>query len=160
VYFDHVEFGNGKPGRHNRVVEGAGHPGVAILPISSEGIGLVRQYRHAVAEDVWEIPRGNGDSADPEAEARRELQEETGLRPLELTALGTTHPNSAILATRVSLFAARCAPTPGDTSPDASEQLEFRWFAIETAMEAAGAGQIADAMTLSALLRARLQRLI
>src|SRR5262245_14760363 len=91
LYFDHVKFPDGTAGRYNRVVEGTGDPGVAILPISTAGIGLVRQYRYAIADHVWEIPRGYGDSADLGAEARRELLEETGLRPLELIDLGTIH---------------------------------------------------------------------
>src|SRR5262245_49618672 len=160
LYFDRVEFPDGSAGRYNRIVEGTGDPGVAILPLSTAGVGLVLQYRYAIADQVWEIPRGYGDSADPASEARRELLEETGLRPLHLIDLGTIHPNSAILATQVRLFAAQCKPARVKPRGDGREQLQFRWLAIDEAMAAVEAGKIADAITLSALLRARLRRLI
>jgi ADP-ribose pyrophosphatase len=160
LYFDRVEFPDGSRGRYNRIVEGTGNPGVAILPISSLGVGLVCQYRYAIADHVWEIPRGDGDTVDSGSEARRELLEETGLQLLELISLGSIHPNSAVLATRVELFAARCNPVPSEPTFDGREQLEFKWFSIEEAIAAAGAGKISDAITLSALLRARLRNLI
>jgi ADP-ribose pyrophosphatase len=160
LYFDRVEFPDGSSGRYNRIIEGTGDPGVAVLPISSSGIGLVLQYRYAVAQHVWEIPRGYGDSADPAGEARRELLEETGLQPVELIDLGTIHPNSAVLATRIALYAARCEPGQAGPTIDGQEQLEFKWFAVEDAMRAVDTGEIADAITLSALLRARLRGLI
>jgi ADP-ribose pyrophosphatase len=160
LYFDRVEFPDGTRGRYNRIVEGTGDPGVAILPISSGGVGLVLQYRYAIADHVWEIPRGYGDSADPAREARRELLEETGLQPLELIGLGSIHPNSAVFATRVELFVAKCRPTRSKPTAGGREQLEFKWFSIEAAMTAVETGKISDAMTLSALLRARLRSLI
>lgn len=160
LYFDRVEFPDGTRGRYNKIIEGTGVPGVAVLPISTIGVGLVLQYRYAIADHVWEIPRGYGDSADPASEARRELLEETGLQPVELVDLGTIHPNSAVLATRVGLFAAKCKPAQAKPTIDGHEQLEFRWFAIEEAMTAVETGKISDAITLSALLRARLRSLI
>jgi ADP-ribose pyrophosphatase len=160
LYFDHVEFPDGSHGRYNRIIEGTGDPGVAVLPISSSGVGLVLQYRYAIAEQAWEIPRGYGDSADAAGEARRELLEETGLRPVELIDLGTIHPNSAVLATRIALYAATCEPGEARPARDGPEQVELKWFAVEDAMRAVDTGKIADAITLSALLRARLRGLI
>jgi ADP-ribose pyrophosphatase len=160
LYFDHVEFPDGSRGRYNRIIEGTGDPGVAVLPISSSGVGLVLQYRYAIAEQAWEIPRGYGDSGDAAGEARRELLEETGLRPVELIDLGTIHPNSAVLATRIALYAATCEPGEARPATDGQEQVELKWFAIADAMTAVDTGEIADAITLSALLRARLRGLI
>ena len=93
-------------------------------------------------------------------EARRELLEETGLRPVELIDLGTIHPNSAVLATRIALYAATCEPGEARPASDGSEQVELKWFASADAMRAVDTGEIADAITLSALLRARLRGLI
>src|SRR5512138_3536676 len=56
---------------------------VAALPVHDDGrITLVRQYRYAVHARVWELPAGRIDPGEtPEAGARRELEEEVGLRP-------------------------------------------------------------------------------
>ena len=61
------------------------HPGaVSVVPIVDEGEGaiLVRQYRSAVDQDVLEIPAGKRDvdGEPPERTARRELEEEVGMR--------------------------------------------------------------------------------
>jgi ADP-ribose pyrophosphatase len=160
LYFDHVEFPDGSRGRYNRIIEGTGDPGVAILPLSVLGVGLVFQYRYAIGDHVWEIPRGYGDGVDSASEARRELLEETGLQFLELISLGSIHPNSAVFTTRVELFAASCEPIHSQPVVAGRERLEFRWFSVDEAMEAAKAGKISDAITLSALLRARLRSLI
>jgi ADP-ribose pyrophosphatase len=160
LYFDRVEFPDGSRGRYNRIIEGTGDPGVAVLPIASIGVGLVLQYRYAIADHVWEIPRGYGDGPDSASEARREFLEETGLQPLELIGLGSIHPNSAIFATRVELFAAQCEPAHSEPTIGGREQTELKWFSIEEAMTAVATGKISDAITLSALLRARLRGLI
>ncbi len=160
LYFDRVEFPDGRPGRYNRIVEGTSNPGVAVLPFSTGGIGFVRQFRYAIEEHVWEIPRGYGDSSDSSREARRELLEETGLEPKKLVALGVIHPNSAVLATRMELFAAECNPEVPKLQVDGREHCEFKWFSIREAMFAVETGEIKDAITLSALLRARLRGLV
>src|SRR6266702_8300139 len=59
------------------------HPGsVGIVPILEEGrIVLIRQFRLAAGEIIWEIPAGTLEKGEaPEACARRELEEETGYR--------------------------------------------------------------------------------
>ena len=59
------------------------HPGaVTVVPVHDDGtVTLVRQYRAAVDALVLEIPAGtlDKDGEEPEAAARRELAEETGL---------------------------------------------------------------------------------
>ncbi len=160
LYFDRVQFPNGSQGFYNKIVEGTGVPGVAVLPISVRGVGLVRQHRYAIDRDVWEIPRGYGDSDDPSREAKRELVEETGLHAIELIPLGPMHPNSAVFATVVELFAARCNPEGGVASSDGNEDIEFRWFPVAEALRAAESGTITDAFTLSALLRGKLRGLL
>ena len=75
------------------------HPGaVAVVAVTDAGaVVLVRQYRPALDAWILEIPAGTCDVAgEPDAEtARRELAEEVGYAPRELTLL------------------ARCAITPG-----------------------------------------------
>ena len=55
---------------------------VAALPVHPDGrVVLVRQYRYAVDSLVWELPAGRIDPGETPAEgARRELEEEVGLR--------------------------------------------------------------------------------
>lgn len=66
------------------------HPGsVVILPIFEDGrVLLIRQYRHAVGEFLWELVAGRKETGEnPRAAARRELIEETGYRAKRLRNL-------------------------------------------------------------------------
>ena len=55
---------------------------VAALPVLARRSDRARrQYRYAVDDFVWELPAGRRDHGEtPEAGARRELEEEVGLR--------------------------------------------------------------------------------
>ena len=71
------------------------HPGaVCCVPILPCGkIGLIKQYRYAVKEDMIEIPAGKLDQNEiPEKCALRELEEEIGYRANKLTLLAKIHP--------------------------------------------------------------------
>src|SRR5919109_3732898 len=79
---DTVRFPNGANGE----LEMIRHPGAAaVVPFLSDPAGddpqilLLRQYRYAAEEFLYEIPAGRLDSGeDPRDCARRELMEETG----------------------------------------------------------------------------------
>ena len=68
-------------------------PACIVLPIehTPEGdfLWLVRQFRYTVGASYFELPQGGWEQADvePEAMARGELQEETGLRAERVTPL-------------------------------------------------------------------------
>jgi ADP-ribose pyrophosphatase len=68
------------------------HPGaVSVVPVVDEGTAvlLVRQYRAAVDRELLEIPAGKRDveGEPPAATARRELEEEVGMRAGRLESL-------------------------------------------------------------------------
>jgi ADP-ribose pyrophosphatase len=66
------------------------HPGsVAVVPLLDDGrLVLIRQFRLAVGGVIWEIPAGHIERGeDPEACARRELEEETGYRAGKVESL-------------------------------------------------------------------------
>jgi ADP-ribose pyrophosphatase len=160
LYFDDVEFPDGSRGRFNKIIDGEGHPAVAIVPFSELGIGLVRQFRYAIGRDVWEIPRGLGHTEDTELEARRELVEETGLIPKDLIPLGLMHADTSMIVTSMALFAARCDPINATPSSDPRESCDFKWWPTHDAFRAAERAEIVDGYSLSALLRARLKGLV
>ncbi|MEM4733566.1 MAG: NUDIX hydrolase [Candidatus Bathyarchaeia archaeon] len=158
LFFDHVRFPDGREGYYNRIIESEGRHGVAVLPFRRQSIGLVRQFRYPIGQELWEIPRGFGDSNDSRHDALRELEEETGIKiELErLVELGPIYPNSGILASQVLLFAADCEDVPElPKSPKGHEITEFRWIQKEEVLSGIASGEITDAFTLCAVLRAR-----
>jgi ADP-ribose pyrophosphatase len=78
----------------------------AVAAVDDDGcVVLIRQYRHAAGEYLWEIPAGllnPGES--PEACAQRELAEEVGLTARTLRPLGTMLPTPGYSDERIHLF--------------------------------------------------------
>jgi 8-oxo-dGTP pyrophosphatase MutT (NUDIX family) len=61
-----------------------------ILPIQDGRVWLVEQFRYTIQQRALELPQGGWEekNVDPEALARGELKEETGLHAAEMTYLG------------------------------------------------------------------------
>ena len=119
---------------------------------------LVRVHRPAVGRDLWELPRGFGDPADPDPAhtALREYREETGRDGAIIRTLGAIHPDSGLLATTVQIVLLRDAADDPDAAdapalvPD-GEIDASRWCTDAEIAELQQTGQIADALTLAAL---------
>jgi ADP-ribose pyrophosphatase len=159
VMDDDVEFPSGRKGRHLRIIESGGQPGAAVLARSGERYALVRVWRHALKAWEWGIPRGFAHGPDPEQTGRRELKQELGGEPCELTSLGDMTPNSGLLAGRVRLLFAHFdadVSTPIDTD----EVAEVRWVDMSTLRAEIIDGGIVDGFTLAALAAAAIRGLI
>ena len=65
------------------------HGGACILPVDTDGnVTMVRQFRYAFGEEIWELPAGKLEAGeDPFEAAKRELSEEP---PWAMTAKKST----------------------------------------------------------------------
>ena len=126
---------------------------VAALPVQADGrVVLVRQYRYAVDERVWEIPAGRLDPGETPAEgARRELEEEVGLRAAALDPLLVFYTTPGFCDERLHLFRAS-GLTEGEARPEADERIERGTFTLDEARAMIGRGEVREAKTLLALL--------
>src|SRR4029450_8816795 len=85
------------PNEREVTIEIVRHPkSVVLIPVPSPGAFiLIRQYRAAVNQWLWELPAGSVDEGEePEAAARRECHQENGQVAEEdrrLAARHTTH---------------------------------------------------------------------
>src|SRR5476649_1209259 len=101
------------------------HPGAAaVVAVDDAGrVCLVRQYRHGIADFLWEIPAGKLDAGEaPELCAVRELAEETGVSARRWPSLGTYLPAPGIFTEVIHLYLARDLKV-GAAAPDADEEL-------------------------------------
>ncbi|MGH3546462.1 MAG: NUDIX hydrolase [Mycobacteriales bacterium] len=155
VFDDEVRFADGHSGTYLRIVEAQGRPGVAMIAthrdaIHQDRVALVRTFRYTLQRFEWGIPRGFGQHADPALSARAELVEELGAAPDRLRLLATMTPNSGLLATSVSVFAAsypNMPTTPGDTA----EVSAVRWPTWSELLGEISDGRIIDGFTLAAV---------
>lgn len=157
LYHDRLVMADGSKRRYNRVVEHGGRPGVVIMPLRGDAIGMVEQYRYPVDAMCLELPRGFGEGGSALYDARRELREETGLAP-EATAfvdLGEIHPDSGLLAGSVRVFAAHIADDVAARIADVDEVARFRWVPCVAFEHLIADGVIRDAFTLATAAKAR-----
>ncbi|MDP7039284.1 MAG: NUDIX hydrolase [Myxococcota bacterium] len=132
------------------------HPGAAVIvPVDNQNrVTLVRQYRYVCDTWMLEVPAGKLDPGEePEACAKRELLEETGLVAGKLEPLGIIYPTPGFCDEKLWLYLAR-ELTQASQNLDADEILEVKTYTLENAVELALNGDIQDAKTVCALLRA------
>jgi ADP-ribose pyrophosphatase len=137
-------------GEHEReIVE---HPGaVAIVAVDREGmVNLVRQRREPARKQRVELPAGTlEEGVAPIESARRELEEETGLRGgdwREVTAFFTT---PGFCRERMHLFFAEKLDQ-GQAAPEEDEEFELVRWPVDQLEE--HLDEIEDAKTLVGLL--------
>jgi 8-oxo-dGTP pyrophosphatase MutT (NUDIX family) len=86
------------------------HPGaVGIVALDDDDrVVMVRQYRHAVGEHLWELPAGlrDVDGEPPVDSARRELAEETQLAAEKWSLLVSQHPSPGFCDELIQLYLA------------------------------------------------------
>lgn len=130
---------------------------VVLIPIDQEGnLLFVRQYRHAVGEDLLELPAGTRDGEEPfEVCAAREIREETGLEAGELQKLGEFYLVPGYSTEFMAVFLATDLKE-NPLQADEDEFLQVEKIPLKQAVEMAERGQIQDAKSLAALLLARL----
>jgi ADP-ribose diphosphatase len=143
-----------EPGGVKAVREVVCHPGsVVLLPLLADGrVLLVRQYRHAARQALWELPAGTLEPGEkPRHAAARELVEETGHKALSLKLLCKFFPSPGILSEKMHLFSAR-GLTRAAANPDPDELISARSFTHAELRRMIRTGRIRDGKTLAGLL--------
>ncbi|MFO8064768.1 MAG: NUDIX hydrolase [Spirochaetia bacterium] len=101
-------------------------------PSGKECFVLVRQYRQGAQQLTVELPGGLVDEEEePQAAARRELEEETGYRADELIQIGQVSPNPAIMDNTAHTFVAPNAKLVASQSLDANEILDAELVPVD-----------------------------
>lgn len=113
---------------------------------------LERQYRHAAAQFLYEVPAGKIDpKEDRLAAAKRELAEETGFRAKKWTKLARYYASPGFLAEWMQVFLAE-GLTPGQTNLDEDERLEIMLVPFSELLRLIDKGEIHDGKTLIAAM--------
>ena len=126
---------------------------VVVLPVLADGsVLLVRQYRYAAEDFLWELVAGHIDRHEkPAAAARRELKEETGYAARRVERLLSFFPSPGILTERMHLFRAT-GLRAGRAEPEADEAIEARAFSRRELERMVGRGRLRDAKTVLGVL--------
>ena len=137
------------------------HPGaVSVVPVVDDGTAaiLVRQYRAAIDRDLLEIPAGKRDVAGepPELTARRELEEEIGMRAGRLEQLAEFYNSPGFCDEHSFVFMARDLEEVANSLQGVEEQhMTVERIALDDVPSLIAAGEIVDAKSIIGLMLAR-----
>jgi len=131
-----------------------------IMPLFDDGtVALVRQYRHAAGKYLLEIPAGTlNPNEDPQIGARRELEEEIGVKAGKLEKLGEFYVSPGFLTEKMHLYLATDL-IETQQRLESDEILTIEKFTIPEALKMVESGDIEDAKTIIGLMLAS-QRLL
>jgi len=127
------------------------HPvGSVIAAINdNDEVCLIKQWRHAIQQTIWEFPAGCLEPNEPALDtAMRELEEETGVRAKRWRDLGQITPSPGFSNEVLFLFEARDLE-PGVLKLDEAEQIEAHWIPQEKIKTMVQNGKIIDAKSLA-----------
>ena len=143
-----------EPGGVRTLREVVCHSGsVVVIPRLPDGrVILVRQYRHAVRESLWELVAGGMEKGEtPRQSARRELLEETGYRARTAKPVLEFYPSPGILSERMHLVEA-AGLTKSQAQPDEDERIEVGFFKPADLVKLIRQNKLRDAKTLVGIL--------
>lgn len=135
---------------------------VVVVPVEPDGsVHLVEQYRYPVGARSLEFPQGtSAGAADPEAAARAELREETGLVAGRLVHAGRLYQASAYSTQTYDVYLAEDL-SPGEAALEPEEQgLVARRMTLSAFLDLVRDGTVKDAATVAALSLLHLKGLI
>jgi len=149
--------------RRDEVVEPSGlratrevitHPGsVVVLPVLPDGrIVMIRQYRHATRQYLWELVAGRKEPEEtPKQGAARELLEETGYRAKRFKVFLDVFPTPGFLEERMYLLLAE-GLTAGEAQPEEDEKIEVRAYRLKELKQMIKSGRLRDAKSIAGIL--------
>lgn len=149
---DDVELSDGYKSKRE-VVHHSG--GVVIVAQTDNKILMVRQFRYATKEALYELPAGKLDKQGEDilSAAKRELEEETGYNAKNWESLGYIWTSPGFCSEKLYLFKASDLTFKGQHL-DEGEVLDYLSIDKEEVFKMIKSGEINDAKTICALMRA------
>lgn len=130
--------------------------GACIIPLFENGdICMVRQFRYAMQEELWELPAGKLEPGeDPFVAAQRELTEECGLTAENYTYLGEFYPTVGYCTEKIYTWVAR-GLHEAQMHLDEDEFLTPERVPLEKAYTMVLSGEIKDGKTVAGVLKVK-----
>ncbi len=143
-----------EPGGVRTTREVVTHRGsVVVLPVLDDGkVVLIRQYRHAAQQYLWELVAGRIDAGEtPKRAAARELLEETGYRAKRYSVFLDVFPTPGFVEERMFILLAE-GLTAGKAQPEADEKIEVRAYSLKELKQMIHRGRLRDAKSVAGIL--------
>ena len=126
---------------------------VVVMPVFEDGhILMIRQYRHAARQYLWELVAGRIDPGESvKKAAARELKEETGYRAKRLSEFLDFYPSPGFLEERMHILLAE-GLTAGEAEPEADEKIISHAYTVDELRQMIKTGELCDAKSIAGIL--------
>lgn len=148
-----VDICLGKDGyyTYERIIPKTQGNAVVILPEYKGKVILLKQYRHALRDWQYAIPRGfANDELSEKDNAIKNVVEKTGCTVSNLTCLGTTVADSGLSGTKVTVYHAKCSEPDFKYGTGNATQLVM--MSLGELREMIHDGRVTDGFTMTALM--------
>lgn len=150
VNCDDVEAANGLRVKRE-IVHHRG--GVCVMAIVDGKIPLVKQFRYAYGEEMFELPAGKLEKGeDAYLAGLRELEEEVGLKAESLTDFGVMYPSCGYTNEKIHLYLANNI-TKVERHLDPDECIDVYYFSFDEILQKIKNNEIKDAKTICLVLK-------
>ncbi|HEX3703856.1 MAG TPA: NUDIX hydrolase [Vicinamibacterales bacterium] len=127
-------------------------PSVVLIPMPDAAhVVLIRQYRHSLGREIWELPAGSLEPDESaQAAAARECEEEIALRPGRVERLASFYPTPGFCDEELIFFRVsdlRQPPADSPHKPDADEDIHAHTFTFAEARAMVERREIIDLKT-------------
>lgn len=129
---------------------------IGIVALDEEmNTWLVGQYRYTLSQWSWEIPEGGGPmNEDPLEAAKRELQEETGLRAERWQQIVKLHTSNSVTDEAGYIFLAEGLHQGENSLEETEADLRVWKLPLKEALQMVEDGRITDSLSVMGLLMA------
>ena len=126
---------------------------VVVLPVFEDGsVLMVRQYRHAAKQFLWELVAGHLEPGEKPADAGpRELEEEAGYTARHWRPLLDFFPSPGLSTERMWVWLATGLKR-GTARPEEDERITARRFSLDAVESMIRRGELHDAKTIASIL--------
>jgi 8-oxo-dGTP pyrophosphatase MutT (NUDIX family) len=143
---------DGSQGEYDHVVV---PESVTVLAVEEDGrLAVTRQWIYVHQATQWRLPSGRIEEPDPdpEAAARRELREETGVSAERLVRIGTINCADSFTNHREHAFLATGLRHGGSRLEAGEADLEVHWLPFEQVLDLVTTGRLPHAGSSFAVL--------
>lgn len=129
---------------------------VVVMPVDDSGkeprVLLLRQYRHAAQQYLWELCAGRIDEGESElVAAKRELHEETGFKARTWKRIFRYYASPGFVAETMAVYLARDLQA-GAAQPEEDEVIQAKFFPLKEVVSLVMSGRIHDGKTIAGVL--------
>lgn len=130
---------------------------VGVIPLDEDNnTWIVGQYRYTMEEYSWEIPEGGSPlGTSPLASAKRELEEETGIKAEKWTEVIELTTSNSVTDERAYCYVAQNLSF-GVSSPEETEELKIRKLPFDELVEMTMRGEVTDGMSVATILKVKI----